>query len=210
MIKKECHKCGKLFLLTSFHTSMTSKDGRRNTCVDCSNRRRREITIEKKNGMYVSKCRKGRLTKEERELRKEIAKIYGKKYRVIHKDKLKAQKRVWWDNFKLEGIKHYGGKCTCSCGCNVTLVEWLTLEHKNGRNKNEKKFTGKKMWAKAKKEGYPNKYTILCYNCNSGKGNDPLKQCPMITAREFNIVNKRGSVGKIRKVFIQGVNYDTK
>lgn len=26
------------------------------------------------------------------------------------------------------------------------------------------------MWAKAKSENYPDKYTVLCFNCNCAKG----------------------------------------
>lgn len=92
---------------------------------------------------------------------------YYRDYRVNNLEHIQKTKKEYMDNIKLEGIAAYGGKCSC---CGETIPEFLTIEHLEGRPDGEKRLTGKKMWLKAKSEGYPDKYTVLCFNCNCAKG----------------------------------------
>ena len=105
----------------------------------------------------------------EAELRKFKAyqKKYQRKYRKDNADVLSKKKKEYYERLKTDGIRHYGGKCSC---CGEAIEEFLTLEHINGRSGIGKRKTGKKMWEKAKSEGYPDKYTVLCFNCNCAKG----------------------------------------
>ncbi len=92
---------------------------------------------------------------------------YHRAYRKKNAKILAKKKHEYYTRMKHEGIGHYGGKCEC---CGESIKEFLTLEHKNGRDKDKKKLTGKKMWCRAKSEGYPDGYTVLCFNCNCSKG----------------------------------------
>ena len=92
---------------------------------------------------------------------------YHRNYRRINAVRLARKKKEYYQRLKTDGIKQYGGKCAC---CGESIEEFLTLEHKYGRPANEKRKTGKKMWEKAKSEGYPDSYTVLCFNCNCAKG----------------------------------------
>jgi len=80
------------------------------------------------------------LTDEDRRRRKEELREYNKKYRKNNKKQIADQKRQSATTAKLEGIAHYGGKCSC---CGEDQIEFLTLEHLNGRDKNKKRRTGK-------------------------------------------------------------------
>lgn len=128
-------------------------------------------------------CRKPkpRLSSAEKALRKEEQKQYHKNYRKQHKEYISDLKKNSLIQSKIEGIAHYGGKCSCP-NCPESNSAFLTIEHKNGRvgdskafksNKNPNglrcKRTGKQMWQTARAEGWPDKYTVLCFNCNCAK-----------------------------------------
>lgn len=65
-------------------------------------------------------------------------------------------------------IKKYGGKCVC---CGEIRKEFLALNHINGGGRKEKKRIGqRKMYQNMLENKYPNKYNILCHNCNQALG----------------------------------------
>lgn len=70
---------------------------------------------------------------------------------------------------KLEFIAAYGGACTC---CGEAEPSFLTCDHVDGRPEDHPRRGrgGVKLYALAKREGYPATYTVLCFNCNSAKG----------------------------------------
>lgn len=79
---------------------------------------------------------------------------------------------------KLEGINHYTkGAMKCDC-CGINDIEYLTIEHKNGKKhtKHNPKIGGLKLWIWLKNNNYPKDFEVLCYNCNSAKGF--YGQCP--------------------------------
>lgn len=108
-----------------------------------------------------------KLSESQRSKRKEYLKNYRKEYWQAHR--LEARKHGYKSRLaiKIEGIQRYGGKCAC---CGETEVKFLTMEHKKGRVKGERRVTGHKAWQQAKQEGWPNIYTVLCFNCNCAKG----------------------------------------
>lgn len=171
---------GKLKVLSVGGFTKYNKQGKRRTLLICKCSCNSELEVLPSNltskrvtaCSNCNNCRKSRLTEEQRFQRKQELINYHKNYRTVNIKILSKKKREAESKIKLEGINHYGSKCTC---CNEGILEFLTLEHILGRAKNDftksgKKITGKKMWAKAKSEGYPDIYTVLCFNCNSAKG----------------------------------------
>jgi len=66
---------------------------------------------------------------------------------------------------KIEAVAAYGGQCQC---CGETELEFLTLDHVHGGGARHRRETKNSPgWLVAKKEGYPPKYRLLCWNCNS-------------------------------------------
>jgi len=64
-------------------------------------------------------------------------------------------------------IRLYGGQCNC---CGETIPHFLELDHINGGGTAELKRLGwKRMYRNALQHYMPNKYQILCVNCNRGK-----------------------------------------
>lgn len=165
---KQCKICGQNKPLNEFHRWNWSKDNYRHQCKECANKQRRKVAAEKRAGTFVSRVRKPRLTEEDRKHRQEEIREYMKHYREDNYDKIAAAKRAGRDRAKEEGIRHYGGKCSC---CGESEIKFLTIEHLNGReNEKGKRRTGKEAWLRARREGYPDNYTVLCFNCNCAKG----------------------------------------
>lgn len=69
---------------------------------------------------------------------------------------------------KREVVDHYGGKCSC---CGETEITFLSLDHVNNDGAEERRriTSGTNMWYHARKEGYPDRYQVLCFNCNHGR-----------------------------------------
>jgi hypothetical protein len=125
-------------------------------------------------GTGCFKCRptKTKLTEYQKFERKATAKEYNKMWRIENKEKIANDKREYNKQLKIDFLNAYGNKCSC---CGELEPKFLTLEHLKGRNETDKrpsgkKMTGTRMYMKAKKLGYPDYYTILCFNCNSAKG----------------------------------------
>ena len=97
-----------------------------------------------------------------------------------NKEKYKITSKAWHDKtlleLKVETLTHYGnGKLACQC-CGVDIIEFLTLDHINGRQEHERgshekraKYSGRSLWRYLQKQGYPEGYQTLCINCNMGK-----------------------------------------
>lgn len=100
-------------------------------------------------------------------------------YRRTHKRDL-AKERKWSRNrrrkVRLEVLTHYGGnppKCAC---CGETIMEFLTIDHiHGGGNKHRKKVmrnakrAGSEFYYWLRKNGFPEGFQVLCYNCNCAK-----------------------------------------
>ena len=73
---------------------------------------------------------------------------------------------------RAEMLEAYGGQCAC---CGETEEHFLTLDHIHGvpdhhRWPSGKRVTGLTLLRKTKKEGWPDAYRILCWNCNCSIG----------------------------------------
>jgi hypothetical protein len=74
-----------------------------------------------------------------------------------------------WERIKLrlDIIGHYGAKCAC---CGITIIEFLTFDHvENDGNIERRELAQHQIYAKAKREGYPDTYQLLCGNCHIAK-----------------------------------------
>ena len=63
---------------------------------------------------------------------------------------------------KAEVIGHYGGKCVC---CAVSILEMLNIDHIDLYS-GEGPRAGDKLYRWLKRNGYPEGFRVLCYNCN--------------------------------------------
>lgn len=84
--------------------------------------------------------------------RKKYSKEYNQKYKKIVFD-------------------YYGWRCKC---CGETTPQFLTIDHTNNDGNLDRKLlgyrlTGWNFYAKIIREGFPDRYQILCMNCNHGK-----------------------------------------
>jgi thiol-disulfide isomerase/thioredoxin len=138
-----CSRCKIIKQLTEFNKK---KNGHSSWCKPC---RKYQTQDQEK---------KAASTKAWRDRNIEYAKKKGRDYYKF----LKAELVSEW-------LSEYGGKCQC-CGENNPL--FLTVEHLNGDGQKHRKEvgTGVNLLIDLKKNGWPkDKYTILCFNCNSGK-----------------------------------------
>lgn len=138
-------------------------------CRECYCALKRRIRAEKNNGTFISRKGLPRLTNEERDISAHKLKDYMKNYRIENKEYLVTQKREARRKARLDGIKEYGGKCTC---CGESNEKFLSLEHLKGRQNDELvPMKAAKAWQRLKTLGWPkDNYTILCFNCNMAKG----------------------------------------
>ena len=111
---------------------------------------------------------------------KESEKIRGKKYHEKYNKEIK-QRII---DLKLEVMAHYSKVISnsdipvCAC-CKEKHIEFLTLDHINGRKSMNHKPSLKadKLCRTLKREGFPKGIQVLCWNCNSAKSDKGV--CPV-------------------------------
>lgn len=90
-------------------------------------------------------------------------------YKKNKEEEKRKQKYKYRKELKLEILMHYGGsppKCAC---CGENHIEFLTIDHVNGREKGDKK-TGGTLQYWIKRNNFPKGFQVLCFNCNCAKG----------------------------------------
>lgn len=72
---------------------------------------------------------------------------------------------------KKKVLDHYGHKCLCECGCQVTRFNHLTIDHVNndGKEHRKKGFMGRTLYLWILKNNFPSSIQVLCWNCNCAK-----------------------------------------
>lgn len=152
----KCSTCGEMKDESEFYKSSKTR-GYYYRCKECQRKRRRKYY------------------KEHRDL--ELARAI--EYRRTHERDL-AKERKWSRNrrkrIRLEVLKHYGGdppKCAC---CGESIIEFLSIDHiYGGGNQHRKKIFGRKgragfsFYCWLKRNGFPEGFQVLCYNCNCAK-----------------------------------------
>lgn len=122
------------------------------------------------------KYRKYRLaySKKFRIKNKEYLSKWNKAYRKRGGKKLlkrnNESKKISERKQKIEILTHYskGNKPKCVC-CGTIVYEFLGIDHKKRRRKNDHK-SGKDLYRWLKKRKFPKDYQTMCMNCNSAKG----------------------------------------
>lgn len=72
-------------------------------------------------------------------------------------------------------LEHYGSCCAC---CGETEPLFLTIDHIDGSGNEHRREIGKTdMWLWLLRQGFPDGFRILCYNCNAGRYRNGGK-CP--------------------------------
>lgn len=64
-------------------------------------------------------------------------------------------------------VKAYGGRCACP-KCPETNISFLTIDHVNNDG-HVKRKNGLYFYYTIVKESFPDKYRIMCWNCNCGR-----------------------------------------
>ena len=111
------------------------------------------------------------------------------KFKENHREQYLQYKREWYYKNRESELKRikkkrselrkhviavYGNKCVC---CDESIYEFLTVDHVHGGgSKHRRKIGAANILREIIKEGYPDKYQILCYNCNCAKAFS--KVCP--------------------------------
>lgn len=76
-------------------------------------------------------------------------------------------------NLKQTCLNHYGQKCNCPCGCTVTNLFHLTIDHKNNdgatQRREQKIHGGHANYRRIINSGFPDDLQVLCWNCNCAK-----------------------------------------
>jgi len=98
----------------------------------------------------------------------EIGRRAGAKWRAAHPTELAERLREYRRKLVDETMAAYGG-AICRC-CGEETSEFLSIDHINGRSKDEPRRTGVKLYCWLRQNGWPTGYQVLCHNCNQAKG----------------------------------------
>jgi hypothetical protein len=101
-----------------------------------------------------------------------------RRYRQAHPEKFALKSKEWQQRLREATLLHYGGNPPrCSC-CGETIMEFLTIDHINGRKGtgHSRSFGGWRLYHWLKKHDFPDGYRVLCYNCNCSQAR--TKVCP--------------------------------
>lgn len=100
---------------------------------------------------------------------KECSKKMHYRWRDSNLEKAKESVNKTLKKLRQQFIDAYGGKCSC---CGESAPEFLTVEHKFGGGKHDRKSQGGALGLlrSMRDQGWPkDEYDLLCYNCNCGK-----------------------------------------
>jgi len=143
---KTCKGCREPKDTTDFYFNSTARDGG-NICKAC--KRLRDARYRDRNREKVrAACTAFYENPENRRRRNEGA-------RAASRAKRKAV------------LARYGGKCAC---CDEDEYEFLTIDHINGGGTRHRASDGRKIVRFLIKNGYPEGFRVLCWNCNSAIG----------------------------------------
>lgn len=88
----------------------------------------------------------------------------------IHTNSVSRRKAKFREEVKLAVLSHYSkGNPRCGC-CGETELDFLTIDHIEGGGNKHRKQVGGIFTLWLKKQGYPNGYRVLCFNCNIARG----------------------------------------
>src|SRR3972149_7809370 len=96
---------------------------------------------------------------------------YDKQWRKDNAERVRERQRNRFIRLRLEVLSRDSqGVPRCAC-CGETENQFLSIDHINGKGKEDRSDTGGNFYMRLKREGFPQGlYQILCYNCNLSKG----------------------------------------
>lgn len=102
---------------------------------------------------------------------KEQIKVKNKKEYSKKKELYLEKRKQYSEQIKNIVFSYYGWICNC---CGETGKSFLNIDHVNNDGYKDlspsgRKYTGTDLWRKIIKENFPNKYQVLCSNCNWSK-----------------------------------------
>lgn len=118
----------------------------------------------------------------------------AKKWKVENPEKDSTFARIRHQNIKIDLFNSYGGcKCSCPGGCEITALEFLSIDHIGGGGKQHVDNTGRRLTGVAlyrwlREHNHPEGFRVLCMNCNFAIGHHGY--CPHEKEREVVEENK--------------------
>jgi len=95
--------------------------------------------------------------------------------------------KKWRVELRRRAIVRYGGMCAC---CGEKTEEFLTIDHVKGGGNLHRKMNkiraGDKTYRWLEREGWPEGFQVLCYNCNMTIGH--YGRCPHEFERQFRSI----------------------
>lgn len=129
---------------------------RKSICDECSNSRKQEAEHKRSAGICVRLGCKNKADANS-----------------VSCSSCKEKTRITIRSLKKIVLEHYGHKCNCECGCDITRFEHLTIDHKNSdgahQRRKEKSHGGQTNYRRIIKSNFPDDLQILCWNCNCAK-----------------------------------------
>lgn len=158
---KVCRICREEKPANSFTKALANIDGLASYCRPCFNKKYhiKVVTFTRDSSKYCYGCKELKLSEE----------FYGNKYTSTGLSvycKLCTAKRARI-RYKETVLDWYGPECAC---CGELEHDFLTVDHINGRDKNNPQPPGNGLYRWLIAHSFPSEYQILCWNCNSAKG----------------------------------------
>ena len=92
---------------------------------------------------------------------------YYREYRAKHKSYGGIRQIVYRKKIKDTVFNHYGWRCNC---CHENEPKFLTIDHTNGGGAEHRKtIKTSTIYQWLIRNGFPDEFQTLCYNCNCGK-----------------------------------------
>ena len=181
-----CTKCGTKKALVEFYRNSKRKNGRQAWCKQCI----RKAASAWMNAHYQDVAEKYNTQRRfNRSLKKEKINEYRRKrYResALVRAGIAASRtrnRALRARYRSDVVNAYGGRCTC---CGESESTFLTLEHKNRDGSQHRVLRGDGVWLDVIRLGFPERFTILCMNCNWAERHG--QPCPHKTRPKFIVV----------------------
>jgi hypothetical protein len=155
--EKTCNKCGSVKPIAEFRLAkMRGKTVRLAICLCCQAEWHRQHY------------------QKHAELKREANRLRAQHYRATKPEGSRNAARKYKRRKQAENkaaiYAHYGDKCIC-CGEDNPL--FLTVDHVNSDGHEERKkglyTSGSQFYAHIVKQGFPDIYQLLCFNCNLGR-----------------------------------------
>lgn len=103
--------------------------------------------------------------------KEDLRPVGGQSSSYICKPCHNARVAGYYNAKKILVFEHYGAVCVC---CGENTLEFLSIDHVDNdgnkeRHPNGGRVSGKHLYPKIVKSGFPDSYQVLCMNCNFGK-----------------------------------------